>query len=91
MQEEFIAEENEQIILYDLGIGELPSNNSISHSVPASVSSPNSWIGPPAGSFKLNVDGATKGNPRPAVYGGANKEFEGRYSQFVLGINRQQY
>ena len=42
MQEEFIAEENEQIILYDLGIGELPSNNSISCSVPAFVSNSNS-------------------------------------------------
>ena len=76
-QEEFIVEANERIILYDLGIEELPSNNSISCSVLVSVSSSNSWIGPLAGSFKLNVDGATKGNPGPTSYGGAIRNSKG--------------
>ena len=41
-QEEYSAEANERIILYDIGIGELPPNNSISRSVPVPVPSPKS-------------------------------------------------
>ena len=51
MKEEFFAEENERIIMYDLGIGELPPNNLIARSIPATVSSPSYWYAPPAGSF----------------------------------------
>ena len=59
------------MILYDLGIGELLPNNSIARTPPAHVSSPNHWQAPPAGTFKLNVDGAAKGNLGPARYGSA--------------------
>ena len=41
-QQEYSAEANERIILCDLGIGELPPNNSIARSIPAPVSSPKS-------------------------------------------------
>ena len=34
------------------------------------VSSTLSWLPPPEGTFKLNIDGVAKGNPSPAGYGG---------------------
>ena len=63
--------------MYDLGIGELPPNNAMDRSILALVSSSNSWYAPLAGSFKLNVDGAAKGNPGPNGYGGAIRNSKG--------------
>ena len=71
MQEEYSTEANERIILYDLGIRELPPNNSIARTPPVHVSSPNCCHDPLAGTFKLNMDGVAKGNPRKTRYGGA--------------------
>ena len=56
--------------MHDLGIGEIPPNNSISHSRPVQASSLHFWNAPPIGTFKLNVDGVAKGNPGPARYCG---------------------
>ena len=77
MQEEYSAEANERMILYDLGIGELPPNNLIAWTLPVHVSNLNYWHAPPAGTFKLNVDGVAKGNLGPTGYGGAIKNPKG--------------
>ena len=69
-QEEFSAESNEQSILQAFGIEELPPDNSITRPRLVHVSSPLLWIPPPLGTFKLNSDGAAKGNPGPAGYEG---------------------
>ena len=69
-QEEFVAERNERSILQAFRLEEIPPDNSIARSCPVQVSSPLLWIPPQAGTFKINVDGAAKGNPGLAGYGG---------------------
>ena len=76
-QEEFVAKRNERSILHAFGLEEIPPDNSIARSHPVHVSSPFFRNAPPAGSFKLNVDGAAKGNPRPAGYGGVIRNSKG--------------
>ena len=41
------------------------------------------WIPPPEGWFKLNVDGASKGNPGPAGAGGI---LRGQYGNWIRGF-----
>ena len=50
-----------------------------------SASNSNSWIGPPAGSFKLNVNGAAKGNLGPAGYGGTIRNSKGDILSLFYG------
>ena len=85
MQEEYLAAGNERIILQDLGIKELPPNNSIARSSPVHVSNPLFQNAPPAGSFKLNIDGAAKGNPGPAGYGGVIRNSKGSILSLFWG------
>ena len=76
-QEEYLAEGNERIILYDLGIREVPPNNLIARSPIVHVSSLECWHSPPARAFNLNVDGSGKGNLGPIEFGGAIRNSKG--------------
>ena len=48
-------------------------------------SSPAIWSVPPHGVFKLNFDGASRGNPGPAGYGGICHDQEGRIKMVFMG------
>ena len=52
---------------------------------PVQVSSPRYWNPPPEGTFKLNIDGAAKGNPVPAGYGGVIRNSEGTILSLFWG------
>ena len=45
----------------------------------------NSWLCLLAGSFKLNFDGATKGNPGPEGFAGALRNFVGNILSILWG------
>ena len=68
-----IVEANKRIILYELGIVELPVNNTLTRAAPSSINSSNAWTRPLVGSFKFNFDGVAKGNPVSARFAGAVK------------------
>ena len=85
MQEEFAVESNERSILQAFGFTEIPPNNSMVHSRPVQVSSLRSWNPPPEGTFKLNIDGAAKGNPGPAGYGGVIQNLKGTILSLFWG------
>ena len=52
---------------------------------PVHVSVPLFWNALPARSFKLNVDGAAKGNPGPAGYGGVIRNLKGSILSLFWG------
>ena len=52
---------------------------------PKTMNSMNSWLRPPASSFKLNFDGATKGNLGPAGFGGAIRNSAGNILSILWG------
>ena len=83
--EEFTAEENEIIILYEMGIFELPINNTRFSMMPNSAISVNSWLRPSISSFKLNFDGVTKGNPHPTGFRGALRNLSGIILNMLWG------
>ena len=76
-QEDFISKANKRLILYELGIYELPVNDAYPRSSPNPISSVNFWKRKPEFSFKLNFDGATKGNPGLVGFGRAIRNFDG--------------
>ena len=45
-----------------------------------------SWIRPPTGWCKLNIDGASFGNPGKAEGGGVIRDFEGRWLRVLQGL-----
>jgi len=47
--------------------------------------SPNTWQCPPLGFFKLNFDGASKGNLGPAGFGEVIRNSEGIISHIMVG------
>ena len=84
-QEEFVVEISERSILHAFGLEEIPQYNSIAHSHLVHVSIPFFRNAPPAGSFKLNVDGVTKGNPGPTGYGGVIRNSKGSILSLFWG------
>ena len=69
--EDCAAEPTERQILYEWGIFKVPMNNyclEIGLKLPHSS---DSWQCLMVGSFKINFDGATKGNSGPVGFGGA--------------------
>ena len=52
---------------------------------PCLPSSPLIWTVPPPGVFKLNFDGASRGNPGPAGFGGLCRDHEGRIRMVFMG------
>ena len=48
-------------------------------------SSPSSWSSPPPQVYKLNFNGASKGNQGPASYGGICRDHSGRILSIFLG------
>lgn len=49
------------------------------------VDSPDSWEAPPCDSFKLNFDGAWKGNPGEAGFGGVFRDSHGKTVHIYFG------
>ena len=49
------------------------------------VESPNSWSPPPRLVYKLNFDGAARGNPGDAGYGGVCRNSSGEIMQLYYG------
>ena len=52
-------------------------------------SSPSIWSVPPPGVFKLNFDGASRGNPGPAGFGGLCHDHKGRIRMLFMGATGQ--
>jgi hypothetical protein len=50
-----------------------------------SPSSPETWSHPPKGFYKLNFDGASKGNPGPAGFGGVFRNSSGTILRIFFG------
>ena len=50
------------------------------------LDSPLEWCLPPEGHFKVNFDGASKGNPGSARFGGVIKNPKGNIVQFYHGF-----
>lgn len=80
--EDFKAEAQERLTLNEWGITSIPTYQGVIHAHPVSRKSPDCWSPPETGSFMLNFDGAAKGNPGPAGFGGAVRNHEGQ----MLGI-----
>ena len=70
------------MILTDWGITSVPTFLGGTRPRPVTILSPEIWSPPGPGSFKLNFDGAAKGNPGPAGYGGLVRDTDGS----VLGV-----
>ena len=68
-----------------MGIEELPVNNMLTTISPTSVNSAKTWTRPPARSFKFNFEGAAKGNPGLAGFGGAVRKSEGYILNLLWG------
>ena len=77
-QEDFAAEANERQILYEWGIWQFFVNNLRPCNMLNPPRSLDFWKMPPNGAFKCNFDGAAKGNPSSAGYGGAIRDSKGR-------------
>jgi len=58
------------ILLNNWGITTLPASLKPNRSLCPEISSPDTWAPPRDGFLKLNFDGASKGNPGRAGYGG---------------------
>eukprot|EP00253_Pinus_taeda_P006105 PITA_06105 len=74
----------EQIILKNWNL-EFKSPNTATIKPPTRSASPSSWSPPAPNSFKMNFDGAAKGNPGPAGYGGVIRNHNGESMQVYYG------
>ena len=70
----FEEEASKNQILQGWGIRKLPLKNSWPNNLIKQTRSTESWKKPLMGTFKLNFDGATKGNPDPANFDGAIRD-----------------
>ena len=81
----FEAEIIERQILYEWGIFKLPLNNThLQTSLKPSRKS-ETWKCLTEGSFKINFDGAPKGNLSPAGFGGVIRNSEGKFLSIFWG------
>eukprot|EP00253_Pinus_taeda_P006734 PITA_06734 len=64
---------------------ELPQRNTTHQSTKGSIKEIRNWEAPPPNSFKLNFDGASKGNPGPAGFGGVIRNHNGALLQIFFG------
>eukprot|EP00253_Pinus_taeda_P001915 PITA_01915 len=83
-KEDLPSTDNERNILdnwqLQLSLDSLKSNATIAHNKDVCQ-----WQAPPTSTFKLNFDGASKGNPGDAGYGGIIRDSEGKPIRIYFG------
>ena len=67
----------ETLILRNWGIQSIPAFVGAILEQIGGINNPEAWEPPPSNMFKLNFDGASKGNPGLAGFGGAIRNSEG--------------
>lgn len=82
--EDWPESHQEQLILKNWNL-EFKSPITANITPPNRSTSPSSWSPPAPYSFKLNFDGAAKGNPGPAGYGGIIRNHKGESLQVYYG------
>ena len=84
-QEDFEAEITKRQIIYEWGIFKLPVNNSRLQTSIKPPRSSQTWQFLMEGSFKMNFDGAAKGNPGPVGFIGVIRNSEGKVLSVFWG------
>ena len=79
------ANTKESQILRNWGITSIPTFFGFQGNTSQTGHSPESWEPPPANMYKLNFDGASKGNPGPAGFGGAIHNSKGMVEGLFWG------
>jgi len=83
-KEDLPTKDNEKNILDNWKL-ELPQGNATQRTTKGNDKEVRKWNAPPTNSYKLNFDGASKGNPGPARYGGIIRNHNGNTLQIYFG------
>eukprot|EP00253_Pinus_taeda_P028947 PITA_28947 len=83
-KEDLPTTDNEKNILDNWKL-QLPQEYAMHQTTNCNIKEVRSWIAPPINSYKLNFDGASKGNPGPAGFGGIIRNHNGTPPQIYFG------
>eukprot|EP00253_Pinus_taeda_P005945 PITA_05945 len=83
-KEDLPTTDNEKNILDNWKL-QLPQEYAMHQKTNCNIKEVKSWIAPPINSYKLNFDGASKGNPGPAGFGGIIRNHNGTPLQIYFG------
>eukprot|EP00253_Pinus_taeda_P031502 PITA_31502 len=83
-KEDLPTKDREQNILNNWKL-ELPQEIASQSAMKGNNKENRKWMAPPANTYKLNFDGASKGNPGPAGYGGIIRDHKGNTILIYFG------
>eukprot|EP00253_Pinus_taeda_P026720 PITA_26720 len=83
-KEDFPTADNEKNILDNWEL-QIPQESTMTQRINRNIKDNSRWIPPPINTYKLNFDGASKGNPGQAGFGGIIRDSKGSLLQLYFG------